>query len=64
MQSAGYEIREKDPFKFNQKYILKREISPYVNRMRILWHQMRKDIISRFPKPPNTDEGQRRILKR
>lgn len=51
MRSAGYEIREQDPFKSEMKIqFSNRTISPYVNRMRILWDEMRKPIIERFPK--------------
>jgi hypothetical protein len=54
MQAAGYDIRESDPFTFSTPILLsQRQVSPYVNRMRILWHQMREDIIPRFPKAPS-----------
>lgn len=52
MRSAGYDVREIDPFdtllalKFDT-----RERSPYVNRMRIAWHEMRSAIIDNFPIP-------------
>jgi len=53
MKSAGYTIRELDPFegptpiKFDA-----RERSPYVNRIKLMWHTMRKEIIKIFPKAP------------
>ena len=52
MHSAGYNIRESDPFdreasiKFD-----KREQSPYVTRIRLLWQQMRATVIQSFPEP-------------
>jgi len=64
MQSAGYDIRESDPFNSPTPILLShRPISPYVNRMCILWHQMRNDIIERFPKPPSAALKVKEYLK-
>jgi hypothetical protein len=64
MRSAGYEIREQDPFKSETKILFSnRIISPYVNRMRILWEEMRKPIIKRFPKPPTSPMSVSAYLK-
>ena len=53
MAATGYDIREHDPFATEIKiHFSNRIISPYVNRMRILWEEMRNPIIERFPKPP------------
>ncbi|MDX2446216.1 MAG: Fic family protein [Desulfobacterales bacterium] len=50
MQTAGYEIREKDPFENKINLILPaREQSPYVNRIRLMWRQMREPILKQFP---------------
>lgn len=52
MRSAGYDVRETDPFEAATSIVLDtREKSPYVNRIRLMWHEMRKDIIKIFPKP-------------
>jgi Fic family protein len=52
MSAAGYMIREQDPFVFEIKLpFLDRKVSPYVNRLHILWREMRKPILERFPKP-------------
>lgn len=52
MKSVGYDVRETDPFKEVTPIALdSREKSPYVNRIRLLWHEMRKDVIAVFPKP-------------
>lgn len=53
MQAAGYDVRENDPFT-NATSIMfsSREQSPYVNRMHILWDEMRTKVIDHFPKPP------------
>lgn len=51
MQFAGYDVRENDPFLAPTPILLSQKAeSPYVNRLRILWHQMRKEVILNFPK--------------
>jgi len=53
MRAAGYDIRENDPFKTTMSLNLStREQSAYVNRIRLLWRDMREQIIERFPKAP------------
>jgi hypothetical protein len=53
MQTADYDIREKDPFEDTINLILPaREQSPYVNRIRLMWQQMRETILKRFPAAP------------
>jgi len=50
MKSANYDVREKDPFTEKLTLILNsREISPYVNRIKIMWTQMRQTVIDNFP---------------
>lgn len=52
-KQADYQIREADPFDFSINLKLSpRETSPYANRMRLIWNQMRGKIIEIFPKPP------------
>ena len=54
MQAAGYDIREKNPFEETVNLILPtREQSPYVNRIRLMWQQMREPILKQFPSPPS-----------
>lgn len=50
MKTAGYSVRETDPFtdKINLT-INSRETSPYVNRIKIMWSQMRQVVIDNFP---------------
>lgn len=51
MKSAGYDVREDDPFK--EKLMLKldkRSISPYANRITLMWQQYRQTVIDHFPK--------------
>jgi hypothetical protein len=53
MKSAGYDIREDDPFaeKLPENILGIRENSPYVSRIKLMWHQMRGEVINNFPKP-------------
>ncbi len=51
MKSAGYDVRETDPFDDKLPVLLNsREVSPYVNRIKIIWAQMRQTVIDNFPK--------------
>ncbi|MCY4356891.1 MAG: Fic family protein [Gammaproteobacteria bacterium] len=51
MRTAGYDMRENDPFEKQIPMILAaREKSPYVNRISLMWQEMRDQIINRFPK--------------
>jgi hypothetical protein len=53
MSAAGYNVREEDPFDTKLNLNLPaRERSPYVNRLRLMWHQMREVVISHFPPAP------------
>ena len=53
MQSAGYSVREADPFDRKLEAILpQRERSPYAGRIRLMWEQMREPVLKRFPKAP------------
>ena len=64
MQSAGYDVRESDPFKTSALIILSpRETSPYVNRIRLMWHQMREDIIETFPQAPGLPHDHEKYMK-
>lgn len=53
LKQAGYDVREEDPFKDKLKITLSgRERSPYVNRIRLMWSQMRETVIRDFPAAP------------
>lgn len=55
MKSAGYDVREIDPFEEKTPITLSsRERSPYCNRIRLMWHEMRESVINVFPKQLNT----------
>jgi Fic family protein len=50
MKSTGYDVRETDPFtKILPVIFDHREPSPYVNRIKILWSEMRQTVIDVFP---------------
>lgn len=58
MQLAGYQVREKDPFQSPSPFpIPLRQISPYVNRLQLMWQAMRAPIIEIFPKAPGLPEN-------
>ena len=61
MRAAGYSITENDPFEEKPAIIFsERELSPYVNRIRMNWTDMRGVVLENFPQTPqlrqNTDE--------
>lgn len=50
MEAADFKVKETDPF--NSKTPIsfgRREISPYVNRLRLMWAEMRDSVIENFP---------------
>ena len=64
MHSAGYEVRESDPFETQIPAALAaREQSPYVNRLRLMWQAMREQIIERFPVAPGLPKDIKAYLK-
>jgi hypothetical protein len=53
MKSAGYDVRENDPFEEQTPFVVgTREPSPYVTRVKLMWHAMREEVINIFPKAP------------
>lgn len=64
MQSAGYNLRETDPFETPSVINLSPgKASPYVNRIRLMWHQMRDIIIQNFPKAPGLPGDHEKYMK-
>lgn len=64
MQSAGFDVREKDPFKNTSSSILSiRGQSPYVNRLYLLWEKMREAILETFPPAPGPPKDIHAYLK-
>lgn len=63
MRSAGYDIREIDPFETPTLITLSsRERSPYVNKIRLMWHSMRESIIDCFPKSPGLPKSKKKYM--
>jgi hypothetical protein len=57
MQAAGYDVRESDPFEDRPGIAMPvRELSPYVNRLRLMWNAMRAPIIEIFPAAPGPSD--------
>ncbi len=53
MKSAGYDVRETDPFTEKITFSFGgREMSPYATRIRLMWNQMRELVIKNFPVSP------------
>lgn len=64
MRTAGYDVRENDPFETQIPVALPaRERSPYANRIRIMWQEMREPIIERFPAAPGLPKNVGQYLK-
>jgi hypothetical protein len=65
MRKAGYGVRESDPFETQTPVIPPaREQSPYVNRIRLMWQEMRWPVMERFPKAPGLPKDTKAYLKR
>jgi Fic family protein len=65
MKNAGYTVAESDPFENRSLAILNtREASPYVNRIRLLWGEMRQPVIEQFPAAPGLTRNVSAYLKR
>jgi fido (protein-threonine AMPylation protein) len=53
MKSAGYDVRESNPFEAGQAFgAASRSVSPIVGRVRMMWESMREAVIKNFPAPP------------
>lgn len=64
MKSAGYDVREVDPFESKTPVALSsREKSPYVNRIKLMWHNMRELVIKHFPKAPGIPQDHSKYMK-
>ena len=64
MKTAGYDVRETDPFETKTLIALSsKEKSPYVNRIKLLWHSMREIIIKHFPKVPELPKDHAKYMK-
>jgi len=65
MTSAGYIVRELDPFQSPIVVDLsKREGNPAATRIRLIWHKLREDVINAFPKAPGLPSDAKSYLAR
>ena len=64
MRAAEYDVRETDPFETHSPLILSaRDLSPYVNRIRLMWQEMREPVIKQFPTTPGLPNDPEMYLK-
>ena len=64
MRAADYAVSENDPFDSKASTIVStREKSPYVNRIRLMWHQMREEVIKIFPNAPEKPKDPKAYMK-
>jgi hypothetical protein len=64
MKQAGYDIREEDPFENKLGINLStRDRSPFVNRIKLMWQQMREVVIKDFPVAPGIPKDHEAYLK-
>ena len=64
MRSAGYDVREKDPFVAQQTFgILSQSRAPIAGRIEAIWHGMRDAIVEVFPTPPGLPKDKKTYLK-
>ena len=57
MRSAGYKVSETDPFNAPSPILFsRREPSSFVNRLRLMWQEMRAPVLAHFPKAPGLDK--------
>lgn len=64
MRLTGYDIRETDPFETGTPIaLLEKEKSPYVNRIKLMWHEMRDTVIKYFPTAPGIPADHEKYMK-
>jgi fido (protein-threonine AMPylation protein) len=57
MRSAGYQVKTNDPFIASSPFAIpSRQVSPYVNRLQLMWQSMREPILEVFPAAPGLPE--------
>lgn len=64
MTSAGYSIRENDPFEDKPELTFaRRDLSPYVNRIRLMWQAMREPVLENFPTAPGLSNNPEQYIR-
>lgn len=65
MESAGYNIREEDPFKTSSPFDFATTTKPpYCSRLAVMWHNMREQVIHNFPSPSQDEINKDKYLTR
>jgi hypothetical protein len=63
MKSAGYDVRESNPFEAGQIFgTPRRAAAPIVGRIEMLWESMRSAVIETFPKAPGLPKDKEAYL--
>jgi len=63
MKSAGYDVRETDPFAPIQRFnVLPALTAPIVGRMQAMWESMRDVVVETFPKAPGLPRNRKAYL--
>ena len=64
MKSAGYDVRENDPFETGQTFgASRRAASPIIGRLQIMWESMRGTVVETFPKAPGLPKDKAAYLR-
>ncbi len=65
MKSAGYDVRETDPFASQQQVLapLPTTVAPIVGRVRAMWESMRGRVLETFPEPPGIPQDREQYLQ-
>ena len=64
MKTAGYDVRESDPFAAEQTFgALRPAAVLIVGRLQAMWQSMRDSVIGTFPKAPGLPKGQDEYLR-
>lgn len=64
MKSAGYDVRESDPFEAGRIFgIVRPAVAPIVRRLQMLWESMRGAVIERFLRAPGLPKDKQAYLR-
>lgn len=64
MKTAGYDVRERNPFEMGQVSVKLRPASPPIEgRLRMLWESTRESVTANFPKPPGLPKNKSTYLQ-
>ncbi|HXM95231.1 MAG TPA: DUF1488 family protein [Candidatus Dormibacteraeota bacterium] len=65
MKSAGYDVRERNPFEAGQTFgALRRAAAPIAGRVQMMWESMRGAVAKTFPKAPGLQKDRAAYLQR